>query len=62
MLPKYAAVLAERLYLSYSGTMRALVSEEFESCPRSEYRLGFLTRDKGFLEIGDIPKSTPFSP
>ncbi|MPC99710.1 hypothetical protein E2C01_095140 [Portunus trituberculatus] len=32
--------------------MRALGSEGFESCPRSECRLGFLTRGNGFLAGG----------
>ncbi|MPC35703.1 hypothetical protein E2C01_029133 [Portunus trituberculatus] len=37
----------------YSGTMRTLGSEDlqahrFESCPRSEYRLGFLTQRQRF--------------
>ncbi|MPC72787.1 hypothetical protein E2C01_067100 [Portunus trituberculatus] len=41
----------------YSGTMRALGSEDlqahgFESCPRSECRLGFLTQGNGFLAGG----------
>ncbi|MPC34336.1 hypothetical protein E2C01_027721 [Portunus trituberculatus] len=40
-----------------SGTMRALGSEglqahEFESCPRSECSLGFITRGNGFLAGG----------
>ncbi|MPC23952.1 hypothetical protein E2C01_017020 [Portunus trituberculatus] len=39
------------------GTMRALGSEGsqthgFESCLRSECRLGFLTQGKGFLAVG----------
>ncbi|MPC63791.1 hypothetical protein E2C01_057894 [Portunus trituberculatus] len=42
---------------SYSGTMRALGSEGlqahgFESCPRSECKLGFLTWGNSFLVGG----------
>ncbi|MPC85402.1 hypothetical protein E2C01_080174 [Portunus trituberculatus] len=32
--------------------MRALGSHGFESCPRSECRLGFLTQGNGFLVGG----------
>ncbi|MPC69444.1 hypothetical protein E2C01_063669 [Portunus trituberculatus] len=31
---------------------RGLQAHGFKSCPRSECRLGFLTRDKGFLAGG----------
>ncbi|MPC24697.1 hypothetical protein E2C01_017784 [Portunus trituberculatus] len=51
--------------LMYSRTMHALRSEGlqvhgFKSCPRSECRLGFLTRGNGFL-LSDrrYPKKYP---
>ncbi|MPC83424.1 hypothetical protein E2C01_078133 [Portunus trituberculatus] len=34
------------------GVTRGLQAHGFESCPRSECRLGFLTRGKGFLADG----------
>ncbi|MPC41363.1 hypothetical protein E2C01_034952 [Portunus trituberculatus] len=41
--------------------MRALGSEGFESCPRSECRLGFLTRGNGFLAVVILHRPLPIS-